>query len=69
MTDTPNIRQERIEKLLRDEITRGMLEKEIDEEMVRRFYVPVSSNSVVFCEFRSRLMPRYMVPPDAAGCP
>lgn len=60
MTDTTNIRQERIEKLLRQleyEVTRGMLEKEIGEEMGFRFYVPLSNkipDGMVFCEFRTR---------------
>lgn len=55
-----NIREERIERLLREleyEITRGMLEKEIGEEMTFRFYVPISSklpDGVVFCELRTR---------------
>lgn len=70
MTDTPNVRQERIAKLLREleyEVTRGMLEKEIGEEMGFRFYVPVSSKipeGVVFCEFKTRPVHRYMMHPD-----
>lgn len=61
---TTNIREERIERLLREleyEITRGMLEKEIGEELTFRFYVPVSSklpDGVVFCELRTRPIPR-----------
>ena len=60
MTETPNIRQERIERLLREleyEVTRGMLEKEIGEEMGFQFYVPISSkipDGVVSCQFRTR---------------
>lgn len=58
-------RQERIEKLLYElkyEITRGMLEKEIEEKIGFRFYVPMSQaipDGVVFCEFRTRPIPRY----------
>lgn len=43
MTETTNVRLERIEKLLhqlRYEIERGMLEREIGEEMTFRFVVP-----------------------------
>lgn len=71
MTETPNVRQERIEKLLRElkyEVTRGMLEKEIGEEMGFQFYVPISNkipDGVVFCEFRTRPVPRYAMHPDA----
>jgi hypothetical protein len=62
---TTNIRLERIEKLLREleyEVTRGMLEREIEEEIHFRFYVPLSSKireGVVLCEFRTRPIPRY----------
>ena len=70
MTETRNVRQERIERLLKQieyEITRGMLEKEIGEEMTFRFYVPISAKlpeGVVFCEFRTRPVHRYMMHPD-----
>ena len=70
MTDNPNIRQERIERLLKEleyEVTRGMLDKEIGEEMGFRFYVPISNkipDGVVFCEFRTRPVPRYYMHPD-----
>lgn len=70
MTDPTNFRIERIEKLLREleyEVTRGMLEKDIGEEMGFRFYVPVSSkipDGVVFCEFRTRPVHRAMMHPD-----
>jgi hypothetical protein len=56
----PNYRQERIERLLHElkyEVTRGMLESEIDEHLGFRFIVPVSRkipNGVVMCEFRTR---------------
>jgi hypothetical protein len=64
MTDTPNVRQERIERLLREleyEVKRGMLEKDIPEEMGFRFYVPISNkipDGVVACEFRTGPVPR-----------
>lgn len=60
----PEYRKERIERLLyelRHEITRGMMEGDIDETMGFRFYVPVSKaipEGVVFCEFRTRPTPR-----------
>lgn len=53
-------RQERIEKLLHEleyEVTRGMMEREIAEELFFRFFVPSSSkipNGVVWCEFKTR---------------
>lgn len=58
--DSANIRKERIEKLLyelRYEVERGMLEREIDEEITFRFIVPLSQvikNGVVYCEFRTQ---------------
>lgn len=56
MTDTTNFRMERIEKLLHElryEVERGMLEKDIDETIGYRFYVPLSRaipDGVVFCK-------------------
>ena len=70
MSDEANYRRERIERLLdelRYEITRGMMEKEIDETLGFRFYVPVSSQipeGVVFCEFRTRPLPRHLMHPN-----
>jgi hypothetical protein len=70
MAENPNVRQERIERLLREleyEVTRGMLEKDIGEEIGFRFYVPISSkikDGVVFCEFRTRPVPRHYMSPD-----
>lgn len=70
MSDGPNVRQERIEKLLQElryEIERGMMQREIEEEMGFRFVVPISKNipnGVVFCEFRTRPVPHYTVNPD-----
>jgi hypothetical protein len=64
----PSYRKERVERLLEElqyEISRGVLEREIDEEIGFRFIVPKSSkvlDGVVFCEFRTRPMHRYEVP-------
>jgi hypothetical protein len=64
MTDTTNFRRERIEKLLAEmqyEVERGILERDIPEEMTFRFFVPISHQTpdgVVFCEFRTRPVPR-----------
>ncbi|MCK1543454.1 hypothetical protein IVB12_16170 [Bradyrhizobium sp. 179] len=71
MADTTNFRRERIEKLLHElryEVERGMMERDIDEEMGFRFYVPISQkipDGVVFCEFRTRPIPRHAMDPDA----
>jgi hypothetical protein len=57
-----NIRLERIEKLLYElkyEITRGMMDREIEEEMGFEFLIPVSKHfprGVVFCQFHTRPM-------------
>jgi hypothetical protein len=65
MTDPTNFRMERIEKLLyelRYEIERGMIGREIEEELQYRFVVPFSKHfehGVVACEFRTRPVPRY----------
>lgn len=70
MSETVNVRKERIERLLNElryEIERGMLDREIDEEMGFRFYVPISNkirDGVVFCEFRTRPVPRYFISSD-----
>jgi hypothetical protein len=67
MPDSDNYRQIRIERLLQElkyEITRGMMECQIDEWLDFRFIVPHSANlryGIVFCEFRTR--PQY---PDSA---
>jgi hypothetical protein len=63
-------RMERIERLLhelRHEVTRGMMEGEIDEELGLRFYVPISrkiQDGMVFCEFRTRPVPRWHMDPE-----
>jgi hypothetical protein len=70
MTDATNFRRERIEKLLHElryEVERGMMERDIDETMGFRFYVPISNaipDGVVFCEFRTRPVPRHAMHPD-----
>lgn len=71
MTETTtNIRKERIERLLeqlRYEVERGMMEREIEETMGFRFYVPISNEikeGVVFCEFRTRPVHRSSMSPD-----
>lgn len=57
-------RAERIERLweeLKYEVTRGMMECEIDERIGLRFIVPISHNlhnGVVSCEFCTRPVPR-----------
>ena len=66
MSDPTNFRRERIEKLLHElryEIERGMMEREIGEEMTFQFVVPISSkipDGVVACEFRTKPVPRYV---------
>ena len=68
-----NIRKERIERLLNElryEVERGVIENEIDETIGFRFYVPISRNirdGVVFCEFRTRPIPRHMMTPENIG--
>jgi hypothetical protein len=69
VTVADGYRVERIERLLdelRYEIERGMLEREISEELTFRFVVPMSRHfpdGVVCCEFRTRPMLRI----DAMG--
>lgn len=64
MSDSTSFRWERVKKLLREleyEVTRGMMEGELDEEIGFRFAVPVSKkipDGAVMCEFRTRPMPR-----------
>lgn len=71
MNDLTNFRRERIEKLLHElryEVERGMMERDIDEEMGFRFYVPISQkipDGVVFCEFRTWPIPRHAMDPAA----
>jgi hypothetical protein len=65
MSETANIRFERIERLLcelRYEVERGMMEHEIDETIGFQFVVPLSRaipDGVVMCEFRTRPLPRH----------
>lgn len=64
----PNYRMERIERLLREleyEVTRGMMEGEIDESIGFEFFVPISKrvpNGVVGCRFQTRPMHSYAMP-------
>lgn len=64
MTQAAKMRMERIERLLREleyEVTRGVMEREIEEEIGFRFIIPVSNvikDGQVFCEFRTRPTPR-----------
>lgn len=64
-SDKDSYRWERIQRLLselRYEVERGMMEREIDEQIGYRFIVPLSRSlpdGVVMCEFRTRPMPRY----------
>lgn len=54
------MRMERIERLLREleyEVTRGIMENEINEEIGFRFIIPISRKipgGIVGCEFRVR---------------
>ena len=70
MSDKTSFRKERVEKLLfelRYEIERGMMERDIGEEISFRFYVPISNkipDGVVFCEFKTRPVPRHIMHPD-----
>lgn len=64
MSNPTGFRLERVEKLLQEiqyEVTRGMMEGELEEEIAFWFAVPVSKkipNGAVMCEFRTRPMPR-----------
>lgn len=65
MSETANVRLERIERLLAElqyEVTRGMLDHEIDEQLYFRFIVPLSRtvlhDGIVLCEFRTQPGPR-----------
>lgn len=65
-----NYRVERIDRLLNElkyEITRGMMENEVNEHLGIRFVVPVSRNipnGIVLCEFRTRPVPAYQASLD-----
>ena len=69
-----NYRADRIDRLLNElkyEMTRGMMENEIEEQWGLRFVVPISRNfrdGVVLCEFRSRPVPRYVLSMDDTLC-
>ena len=61
-------RKERIERLLNElryEVTRGMMDGEVDEHLTFQFAVPTSktvSNGVVWCRFETRPMPASHAP-------
>jgi hypothetical protein len=65
MTEAVNIRKERIERLLEElryEVTRGVMEGEVEEYLSFNFVVPVSkviTGGIVSCEFRTRPMTRH----------
>lgn len=69
-SESKNYRMERIERLLdelRYEITRGMMDGEIEESLGLNFIVPRSKEipgGVVWCQFRTRPTPGVHVPPD-----
>jgi hypothetical protein len=58
-SDDNSLRRDRIERMLHElryEIERGMINREIDETMTYRFYVPISQTipgGVVRCEFHT----------------
>lgn len=60
-------RQERIERLLKElqyEVSRGMVEGEIDETLSFTFIVPISKSlprGVVHCRFQTRPMLSYFL--------
>lgn len=65
MPETVNIRQERIERLLREleyEVSRGIMECEIDETLSFEAWIPSSRTYLHGCVqilFRTRAHPRY----------
>lgn len=70
MSDETNVRKERIQRLLRDlryEVERGIMERDIKEEIGFRFVVPISNtikDGIVVCEFRTRPTLRGAMSPD-----
>ena len=75
MAEPANIRQERIEKLLHElryEIERGIMEREISEEMTFNFIVPLSSKipgGGVWCSFWTKPCHRRLRGDDALAEP
>lgn len=65
-----DFRKERIEKLLNElvyEVRRGIMEREIGEEMTFHYILPISNkipNGVVVMRFITRPMPRDSYTPD-----
>lgn len=70
MDESKNYRKERVERLLNElqyEVTRGIMEGDLDEDMGFRFIVPVSKkipDGIVSCEFRTRPTMRWALSPD-----
>lgn len=66
----PNYRMERITRLLMElkyEVTRGMMEREVDECLGFEFYVPISNSpgyDVVVCRFETRPDKTYAINPE-----
>lgn len=72
-SDPAQYRKKRIERLLEElryEVTRGMMENEIEEEIGFQFVVPLSRRyrrGVVFCEFVTQPLEHFGMaptPPD-----
>lgn len=63
MSEATNYRMDRIQRLLDDlkrEVEIGFVQREIDETLMLRWLVPVSSaipGGAVFCEFRTQPIP------------
>ena len=70
MIDTKQHRINRIDTLLYElkyEVTRGIMEGDVEETMGYEFAVPVSHclpGGVVLCEFRTRPVQHYILTPD-----
>jgi hypothetical protein len=68
--DTKQHRLNRIDTLLYElqyEITRGMMEGDVDETLVYEFAVPISRripSGVVHCKFSTRPVQRFVLPSD-----
>lgn len=67
MNTKANYRMERIGRLLEEleyEVSRGIIENEIDENILFKFTIPVSrvlTSGVVYCEFRTMPVTSYML--------
>lgn len=65
----PQTAQERVEKLLHElrlEIQLGTINGQLDPKLSYRFYVASTEgpDKILFCEFATRLVERYSVPPE-----